>query len=370
MALVALYVIARVVMPLQCRPMLRWLLALAIFLAAEKILLIRLLVGRTAAQIDLPPFLVFGTGFAQGFVVIAALLVLGRDVLLLGRWLWQRRSASQARPLPLWLRPAPLLLLALLCTGWGGWQATKVPEVRAIVLPIPALPAALQGLRIVQLSDLHIGVGFGRAWLEQVVARSNALKPDVIVITGDIVDGPLSQLQQSLASLGQLRARYGVFLVMGNHEYYSGFDEWLQEFRRLGITVLINEHRIVDIHGTPLLVAGITDPVASAHNSPPPDPAQALSGRPAGVFSLLLSHQPRTAADSAAAGAQLQLSGHTHGGLLLPLQSLIALFNEGFVAGPYTLGTMQLYVHPGSALWAGLPIRLGVPSEITEVTLR
>lgn len=371
MALLALYIITRVIVPLSCRPVWRWLLALAIFLAAEKVLLMRLLVGRTAAEIHLSPLVIFGSGFALAFVVVAALLVLGRDVLLLIRWLWQSRSASSARrPLPPWLRPAPLLLLALLCTGWGVWQAVKVPDVRAITLNIPALAPALQGLRIVQLSDLHIGAGFGRAWLEQVVARTNALEPDLIVITGDIVDGPVSQLRHSTAPLGELRARYGVFLVMGNHEYYSGFDAWLQEFCRLGVTVLLNEHRVIDIHGTPLVIAGVTDPVASAHDSPPPDPAQALHKRPAKAFSLLLSHQPRTAADSAAAGAHLQLSGHTHGGLLLPLQALVALFNEGFVAGDYSLGTMQLYVHPGSALWAGLPLRLGVSSEITEITLR
>lgn len=384
MALVSAYVIVRVIRPLTCSAWLRWLLAFGIFIAAEKILFLHLFVGRSIAQHDLSPLMTFGTGFAQGFVVISALLVLCRDILLLVRWLWRKGTKpvsapaslsasspppSPARALPLWLQPAPLLLLALFCTGWSVWQAAKVPEVRAVSLHVPNLPPALKGLRIVQLSDLHIGPGFDRRWLTQVVQRTNALKPDLVVLTGDIVDGSVSYLRPSIAPLQELQSRYGAFLVVGNHEYYSGLAAWQQEFRRLGITVLNNEHRVIDLRGTPLVVAGVTDPVAAAHNSPTPDPVQALQGRPADAFSLMLSHQPRTAAASAKAGAQLQLSGHTHGGLLLPLQALVARFNTGFVAGPYTLGSMVLYVHSGSALWAGFPIRFGVPSEIADIVL-
>lgn len=367
MALVAAYVIVRLILPLACPVWLRWLLALSIFAAAEKILLLRLILGRSGALFDLSPLATFSSGFAQAFVVISALLVLCRDVLLLLRRLCPKNA--QHGPLPLWLRPAPLLLLALLCTGWSVWQAAKVPEVRSLSLQVPNLAPTLKGLRIVQLSDLHIGPGFSRDWLMHVVERSNALKPDLVVITGDIVDGTVSRLRPSVAPLQDLQARYGVFLVPGNHEYYSGLAPWMKEFATLGIQVLSNEHRVIDLHGTPLVVAGITDPVASAHASPPPDPAAALQGRPADAFTLMLSHQPRTALDSAKAGAHLQLSGHTHGGLLLPLQPLVALFNQGFVAGSYRTGAMQLYVHSGSALWAGFPVRLGVPSEITEITL-
>lgn len=369
MACVAAYVIARVILPLSCPVWLRWLLALVIFAAAEKILLLRLVLGRSGSLFDMSQVATFSTGFAQAFVIICALLVLCRDGLLLLRWLWPKRAPAPLAPLPCWLRPAPLLLLALLGTGWSVWQAAKVPEVRSLSLHLPNLPPALKGLRIVQLSDLHIGPGFDRAWLSQVVERSNALKPDLIVITGDIVDGTVARLRPSVAPLQDLQARYGVFLVAGNHEYYSGLAPWMKEFATLGITVLSNEHRTIDLHGTPLVVAGITDPVSAAHNSPTPNPVQALQGRPEGAFSLLLSHQPRTALDSAKAGAHLQLSGHTHGGLLLPLQPLVALFNQGFVAGLYHAGSMPLYVHSGSALWAGFPVRLGVPSEIAEITL-
>lgn len=369
MALVAVYVIVRVILPLACPVWLRWLLALGILAAAEKILLLRLILGRSGALFDLSQVATFSSGFAQAFVVISALLVLCRDLLLLLRRLWRKSTNSAPAPLPLWLRPAPLLLLALLGTGWSVWQAAKVPEVRSLSLQVPNLPPALKGLRIVQLSDLHIGPGFDRDWLMQVVARSNALKPDLVVITGDIVDGTVNHLRPSVAPLQDLRARYGVFLVAGNHEYYSGLAPWMKEFSTLGIQVLNNEHRVIDLHGTPLVVAGITDPVAAAHDSPTPNPAAALQDRPAGAFTLMLSHQPRTALDSAKAGAHLQLSGHTHGGLLLPLQPLVALFNQGFVAGVYRAEAMQLYVHSGSALWAGFPVRLGVPSEITEIIL-
>ncbi|MEG2172770.1 MAG: metallophosphoesterase [Desulfovibrionaceae bacterium] len=376
MGLTALYVVARAVYPLACPAWLRWCLALAVFAAAEKILILRYTLGPTVVQLDLAPALVFGTGFAQGFVVLAALLILTRDAVLLTLWLTRRLRQSKQPPspptLPLWRRPAPVLLLALLCTGWGVWEASKVPEVHKVRLKMPTLAEkapALTGLHIAQLADLHIGAGFDRAWLAAVVARTNALKPDMVVITGDIVDGSVDRLRASVAPLQDLRSRYGTFLVVGNHEYMSNVHAWIQEFQRMGITVLTNSHVVVPVQGTPLVVAGVTDPRASVTGDTPPNPVQALQGRPAPAFTLMLSHQARTAKASAAAGAQLQLSGHTHGGLIWPLRAFVALFNEGFVAGSYTVGGMRLYVHSGSALWAGFPLRLGVPSEIADITL-
>lgn len=371
MGLVALYTIVRIVCPLRVHRGWRILLAFALLACAEKITILRLFMGSTAQQ-DLPTAVIFAGGFAQGFVVILALLALLRDLILLLRYLCRKISHKPLSVLPrqpLWLRPAPLLLLALVLAGWGVWQAAKVPDVRQITLNVPNLPPALHGLRIVQLSDLHIGSGFDRTWLSEVVARTNALKPDLVVITGDLVDGYVPQLRDSIAPLAQLKSRYGTFMVAGNHEYYSGYTPWMQHFRSLGLQVLENAHTLVTHNELPFVIAGITDPVATSMGGEAPDIPKALRGRPTQAFTLLLSHQPRTAAASAAAGAHVQLSGHTHGGLLLPLQALVARFNEGFVAGNYTVNSMRLYVHPGSALWAGFPIRLGVPSEITEIIL-
>lgn len=372
MGAIALYCILRVVRPLPIAPKWRILLSIILLICAGKILILRFFFGNVAQQ-DMPAAFIFGGGFAQGFLVILTMLALARDTILLLRFVLaklRRAMPSHQRPTRhIWLGPVPLLLLALVLTGWSVWQAAKVPAVRQFSIIIPNLPQSLKGLRIVQLSDLHISKAFGHAWLTEVVARTNALQPDIIVITGDIVDGSIPQLQNSVAPLGDLKARYGTFLVAGNHEYYSGYQPWMLHFRSLGLQVLENAHQTVTHNGNTLVVAGITDPVADSRGGMQPDITQSLHNSPAEAFTLMLSHQPRTAEANAKAGVDLQLSGHTHGGLILPLQALVARFNEGFVEGIYTVNNMRLYVHPGSALWAGFPLRLGVPSEISEITL-
>lgn len=371
MGAIALYCILRVVRPLPIATKWRVLLSVALLLCAGKILILRFFFGNIAQQ-DMPVAFIFGGGFAQGFLVILTMLTLARDSILLLRFVLAKLRRALPRPnssCPLWLGPVPLLLLALTLTGWSVWQAAKVPAVRQVSISIPNLPPDLKGLRIVQLSDLHISKAFGRTWLTEVVARTNALQPDLIVITGDIVDGSIPQLRDSIAPLVDLKARYGTFLVAGNHEYYSGYQPWMLHFRSLGLQVLENAHQTVTHKGNTFVVAGITDPVADSRGGVQPDITQSLHNSPADAFTLMLSHQPRTAVDNAKAGVDLQLSGHTHGGLILPLQGLVARFNEGFVEGIYTVDSMRLYVHPGSALWAGFPLRLGVPSEITEIIL-
>lgn len=368
MGLISLYCIIRVICPLPISRGWRIFLSLALVACAGKIVILRIFFGNIAQQ-DMPAAFIFAGGFAQGFVVVLTLLTLARDAVLVLRAIVRKVRNSPTAPRPLWLGSVPLLVLTLALTSWAVWQAAKVPAVRQIHLSVPNLPPALQGLRIVQLSDLHISNGFNGQWLNEVVARTNALKPDLVVITGDLVDGSVEKMRSSIAPLADIKSRYGTFLVAGNHEYYSGYTPWMQHFRSLGLHVLENAHSTLTHNGYTFVVAGITDPVANSRGGKKPDTDQALLGRPEQAFTLMLSHQPRTAADNAAAGVALQLSGHTHGGLILPLQGLVALFNEGFVVGTYTVGNMLLYVHPGSALWAGFPLRLGVPSEITEIIL-
>ena len=374
-ALIGLYVVIRIILPLRIHWLLKTLLALLVLAGAEKLFLTQLIFGSLGAF--MPRTLMLASGFLQATVLIMFLLVFVRDVLLLLCWPFRssrprRGSTFSARKKTGSAAGAGVLIItlaALLTAGYGLKEALRTPAVREVSIQVPNLPPALSGMRIVQLSDLHIGPVFGEEWLRFVVAQANALNPDLIAITGDAVDGSTSRLGETLTVLGELKAPRGVFLVPGNHEYYSGLLPWTELFRKLGITVLLNENTRIQINGTPLAIAGITDPAAAAWELPPPDADLALKGIPEGITRIMLSHRPDTAPDSARAGASLQLSGHTHGGLVLPLAPLVASFNGGYVSGLYDVNGMPLYVSNGAGLWGGAALRLFVPSEITVVTL-
>ena len=259
--------------------------------------------------------------------------------------------------------------LAALVTATGYVNARRIAAVRSIDVPLPGLPAALDGFRIVQLSDIHVGHTIQRAYLQAIVDRANAQQPDLISLTGDLVDGSVADLREHTAPLGALRARHGVYAVTGNHEYYSGAEAWVAEWRRLGLVPLLNEHRVIDHDGARLLVAGITD--YSAHVFDPrqrSDAAAALAGAPRNIaLKLLLAHQPRSAPAAAAAGFDLQLSGHTHGGQFLPWNWFVPL-QQPFTAGLHRLRDLWVYTSRGTGYW-GPPLRFGAPSEITLIRL-
>ena len=226
-----------------------------------------------------------------------------------------------------------LVLLALALSGYGMREALRVPPVREVRMQVPGLPDALNGFRIAQLSDLHIGPTFGKAWLTDVVARTDSLNPDLIVITGDVVDGSPSRLEEDVAPLADLKAKYGVIFAPGNHEYYSGIQQWLPVFQRLGMHVLMNENTQIRVNGTPFAIAGVTDTAALNWGLEGPDPEKALSGLSKDITKLMLSHRPSLAPESAKAGASLQLSGHTHGGRILTVTHIIGAFSGGYVSG-------------------------------------
>ncbi|HET9449305.1 MAG TPA: metallophosphoesterase, partial [Aggregicoccus sp.] len=202
----------------------------------------------------------------------------------------------------------------------------------------------------------------------RVVAQVNALSPDLVAVTGDLVDGSVRALQQEVAPLAGLRAPLGVFYVTGNHEYYHGGEAWAAEVRRLGLTVLHNAHCVVERGGARLTVAGVTDYDAGridpGHAS---RPDLALAGAPEGVPRLLLAHQPRTAAQAQGLGVDLQLSGHTHGGQMFPFMFFVRL-QQPVVQGLKTLYGTRVYTSRGTGYW-GPPLRLGPAPEITELTL-
>ena len=350
-------------------------LSLFALACAEKLLLTKLVYGTMGAFMPEPVQL--ASGYLHSAVTILFLLLVARDALLLLTWPFRRSTGRQRKIFYGHKEKKPasgfwaftLVLLALALSGYGMREALRVPPVREVRMQVPGLPDALNGFRIAQLSDLHIGPTFGKAWLTDVVARTDSLNPDLIVITGDVVDGSPSRLEEDVAPLADLKAKYGVIFAPGNHEYYSGIQQWLPVFQRLGMHVLMNENTQIRVNGTPLAIAGVTDTAALNWGLEGPDPEKALSGLSKDITKLMLSHRPSLAPESAKAGASLQLSGHTHGGLILPVTPLIAAFNGGYVSGPYTVDGMPLYVSSGSGLWGGIPLRLFVPSEITLITL-
>ena len=267
------------------------------------------------------------------------------------------------------LSAAAVPLLALALTVLGFANARRTARVKPVQVPIAGLPAALEGFSIAQISDLHVGPTIRRPQMEALVAAVNALEPDVVAITGDLVDGSVAQLREHVAPLAGLRARHGVYFVTGNHEYYAGAHAWIAEVRRLGIRVLLNEHAVIERSGAALVLAGVPDYMAhhfdAGHQS---DPVAALRGAPAAAGArVLLAHQPRSAAAAAEAGFDLQLSGHTHGGQFLPWGFFVR-FQQPFTFGLHRVGRMWIYVSRGTGYW-GPPKRVGAPSEITRLSL-
>jgi predicted MPP superfamily phosphohydrolase len=260
-------------------------------------------------------------------------------------------------------------IATLIVTGVGYMMARRLAPVRRIQIELPLLPVALEGFTIVQISDIHVGPTIKRAFLERVVRRVNQLNADLIAITGDVVDGTVAQLTADTEVLAGLVSRHGSYFVTGNHEYYFGAQQWMQEFRRLGLIVLENRHVVIEHQGAHLLIAGVND-YSARHQSAPhnSDPLQALAGAPAGVGAkILLAHQPRSAEQAAVAGYDLQLSGHTHGGQFWPWTPFVKL-QQPFIVGLHRVQRMWLYISRGTGYW-GPPNRFGVPSEITHLTL-
>nr|WP_287412959.1 metallophosphoesterase [Pseudodesulfovibrio sp.] len=258
---------------------------------------------------------------------------------------------------------------ALPMTGFAVFTARSKPQVVRNILPVVDLPSGLDGFTIAQVSDTHIGPTIRGDWARMVVDEVNKLGADVIVHTGDLVDGSVDGLKDDILPMADFSAPYGVWFCTGNHEYYSGVNEWLAETERLGIKPLVNEHALIDTGKGRVLLAGVPDlngyRFEPSHVS---SPAQARKDAPAHDVSILLAHQPNSVLDAAKAGYDVQLSGHTHGGQYFPYNFMIHLFQK-YVRGLYLHDDTVLYVNTGTGYW-GPPMRLGTCPEITLHTLR
>lgn len=343
-------------------------LALAAFfcLISFKSPLLALFGGNILAP-NLPGWVVVGASGLQYFLLAAIFMGIILEIALGAARLALRR------PCPAGLRAgatAAVFLAAAYFAALGTWNAGLPPGVTFYRFRDPSFP---EKFRIVQLSDTHIGTNVTPERVRGIVARVNDLEPDLILITGDLIDGAYRFVAPQTDELGGLRAKHGVYAVNGNHEYYSGTDGWSAVWPRLGVRMLENAHAVLTgADGAPILtVAGVTDPAALKRDpgGPAPDFAKAAEGADPSLPLIMMSHRPGYFPESAAAGADITFSGHTHGGMSPVLAQVVSFFNKGYLAGLYEAGGKKLVVSRGTILWAGFYIRLGDPAEIVVADL-
>lgn len=257
-----------------------------------------------------------------------------------------------------------LLLLSLAASAAGTWGGLAEPRINRVSLACEIA----RPLRIALLADLHVSPLKPADRLQAIVERTNALGADVVCIVGDFVDGDEQQCGERMSALRRLRAPMGVYGVPGNHDYYSGYDVWGRLLPQLGVRMLHNAH--TTLPGGIATLAGVTEQTAEQlPGMEAPNLEKALRGAPKDTPIILLSHRPGTVQEAAQRGVAVQLSGHTHGGLVWGIGQLVALMNDGYLAGLYQEGGALLYVSPGTDTGARTPLRLGVPAEITLLTL-
>ena len=349
-----------------------WAAGLAPVLLASALLLPMGLLAHRVAKGALADRLAWVGLLCMGLFSSLLVLTALRDVMLAAVWVAATLGWSPAQALLPGLRADSAVLVplaALLVTVLGFWNARRTARVVRVDVPVAALPAALEGFTVAQITDIHVGPTIKQHYLQAIVRKVNALEADMVAITGDLVDGKVHELADHVAPLAQLRSRHGSFFVTGNHEYYSGAHAWMAELRRLGVRVLMNEHVVLQQNQAAVVLAGVADFHADrfdpSHRS---DPHAAIAGAPldAGVR-LLLAHQPRSAFEAAKAGFDVQLSGHTHGGQFWPWNLFVPL-QQPFTAGLRRLQDLWVYTSRGTGYW-GPPKRFGAPSEITLLRL-
>jgi predicted MPP superfamily phosphohydrolase len=362
----------RLISPLSISPRIKrtiWIIILIspLFLPSSFILN---MLDTNPAAINLTGWLGY---LAMGFFTILFAFVIVRDLILLVNRIINRGKKSagydpQRRRFLINSVNYSLLGTSALLTGYGLYEARRNPSVDEVNIYLPNLPGEFEGMRIVQFSDLHVGPTIKRNFVQSVVDDVNRLNADIIIFTGDLVDGHVAMLRDDVAPLKELRAPEGVYFITGNHEYYSGALAWIDEVSRLGMRVLLDNHTLIQRNDTGIILAGVTDYSAKSiipeHVS---DPFKTLDNAPDFPVKILLAHQPKNIFSASDAGFDLQISGHTHGGQYLPWSYLVTL-TQPYVSGLHKYKNTRIYVNRGTGYW-GPPLRLGVPSEISVLTL-
>ena len=254
-------------------------------------------------------------------------------------------------------------------TAYGFYSARKGPSIIDQTIFLKNLPDSFENFTIAQISDLHVGPTIKKPYVEKVLNQISNINPDLIAITGDMVDGSIDYLKKDLEPLSQMIANYGTYFVTGNHEYYSGAERWLDETDRMGFTNLVNENNLITINDQNIVLAGVTDfrahQIIPSHKS---NPKSALNGIKSEKVKILLAHQPSSIFKANEAGYDLQISGHTHGGQFWPFTYPTKKANP-YLSGLHNHNGTQIYVNSGTGYW-GPPLRLGVPAEITLFKLK
>ncbi len=310
--------------------------------------------------------------FLLGFAVTAVLLFLAWDL-----FQWVIHSTDSFQPdrrkfLTNWI-PWGALGVAGALSVEGFRQALRGPQIIQIPIPKKDLHESLEGFKILQISDLHIGGLIRRDYVERVVNMSLSENPDLIAVTGDLVDGNPDELMYDAEPLRNLKAKYGVYFVPGNHEYYSGWTRWRERINEMGLKVLENAHIDIEVSSSNegpgyLRVSGVSDPTAERFNEEGPRISWMAQSEKAPHFSLWLAHQPKLYRLIEKGVCDLQLSGHTHSGQFYPLAALIGIFHKYSAGLNLHASKFWVYVNRGTGFW-GPPNRFGLPAEISVLTL-
>ena len=354
-----------------------WAIAFAVllFLASQKFVVYAVL-GGDAFKPELPETFIHVTGWAYSSFMLFVGLVCTAAIVKGLAWFFlnpRRREAMRATQ-GIRRRQFVAGLAAAGTAGWGVWEGIRVPRIKRTEIEVEGLPRAFDGFRIVHLSDLHCSAAARREHMKGIVAQANTLNADIVCITGDFVDGSVEARREDLEPLKDLKSRLGVFGCAGNHEYYSGYRTWRPVFEELGISMLDNDHHVFVRGEARLVLGGIPDETACspqyAGDSVTPDVVRTFEGAPEGCR-ILMKHRPIHLSEHERHGVRLQLSGHTHGGACRGMDLLVAkMGNEDHLRGLYREERIALYVNPGTGQWAGFPLRLGVPAEVSELILR
>ncbi|MFH1262982.1 MAG: metallophosphoesterase [Pseudomonadota bacterium] len=310
-----------------------------------------------------PPFwreIVLAIGFT--WLGISFLLFAGHLAVELPRLFFGPAGSTVSRSIT-WSTTGAVFILSV----FSVWNAIREPAMTHLRITLPYLPKSLSGTTILQISDIHAGGLIPKYRIREILRNAKELKPDLVAITGDLVDGSAAYHAETLSMIGELKAKYGVYFVTGNHEYYSGVEEWLSFLKNLGVRVLRNERVAIGTKEASFDLAGVDDPTGRMAPGHGTDIPKAMQGRDPGRAVVLLSHNPIQVFEAAKYDVGLVLSGHTHNGQIWPFNYLVKIHHP-HITGVHHVGNTELYISQGTGFW-GPPMRFLTRGEMTLVEL-